>query len=138
MSLPPNIEKLRQSGGVAEIRLPVIGKVWVSQRRSEMTGGVLKDSRDVYPVERDDGGIAGLRWWMPGIFRGLANNMLTMDEPDHTRLRGNRRRSFRRRAILELEPPSLRSPTNSSLANCLRMGAQLISSSNMRGYFRFQ
>ena len=97
-----NIEKLRQSGGVAEIRLPVIGKVWVTTTY-ELTGGVLKDS-ETFTLRKDDGGIAGLRWWMPGIFRGLANNMLTMDEPDHTRLRGIVDEAFRRRAILELEP----------------------------------
>ena len=41
---------------------------------------------------------------MPGIVRVLANNMLTMDEPDHTRLRSIVDEAFRRRAILALEP----------------------------------
>ena len=41
---------------------------------------------------------------MPGIVRTLANNMLTMDEPDHTRLRGIVDEAFRRRAILDMEP----------------------------------
>ena len=31
--------------------------------------------------------VAGLRWWTPGWIRTLAISMLTMDEPDHTRLR---------------------------------------------------
>ena len=43
---------------------------------------------------RKDGSPAGLRWWMPSFVRALANNMLTMDEPDHTRLLG--RGQFRR------------------------------------------
>jgi cytochrome P450 PksS len=34
----------------------------------------------------------------------MADNMLTMDEPDHTRLRGIVDEAFRRRAILEMEP----------------------------------
>src|SRR5262249_49924793 len=34
----------------------------------------------------------------------IANNMLTMDEPDHTRLRGIVDEAFRRRAIVAMEP----------------------------------
>jgi cytochrome P450 PksS len=34
----------------------------------------------------------------------MADNMLTMDEPDHTRLRGIVDEAFRRRAILDMEP----------------------------------
>jgi cytochrome P450 PksS len=41
---------------------------------------------------------------MPRIIRTLANNMLTMDEPDHTRLRSIVDEAFRRRAILDMEP----------------------------------
>jgi cytochrome P450 PksS len=41
---------------------------------------------------------------MPRVVRMLANNMLTMDEPDHTRLRGVVDEAFRRRAILDMEP----------------------------------
>jgi len=64
---------------------------------------VLKDS-GTFSLRKDGGGIAGLRWWMPGIVRALANNMLTMDEPDHTRLRGIVDEAFRRHAILDMEP----------------------------------
>src|SRR6516165_11291146 len=41
---------------------------------------------------------------MPGLVRTLAVNMLTMDEPDHTRLRDIVDEAFRRRAVLEMEP----------------------------------
>jgi cytochrome P450 PksS len=44
-----------------------------------------------------------MRWWMPAIVGTLANHMLSMDEPDHARLRGVVDESFRRRAILEME-----------------------------------
>src|SRR4030095_9529712 len=50
------------------------------------------------------GRVAGLRWWMQGWIRTLAVSMLTMDEPDHTRLRSIVDEAFRRRAILEMEP----------------------------------
>jgi hypothetical protein len=44
-----------------------------------------------------------MRWWMPAIVGTLANHMLSMDEPDHARLRGVVDEAFRRRAILEME-----------------------------------
>jgi cytochrome P450 PksS len=62
----------------------------------------LKDS-EAFTL-RKDGAVAGLRWWMPSLIRTVANNMLTMDEPDHTRLRGIVDEAFRRRAIVEMEP----------------------------------
>jgi cytochrome P450 len=34
----------------------------------------------------------------------FTNNMLTADEPDHTRLRGIVDEAFRRRAVLDMEP----------------------------------
>src|SRR5215813_11677610 len=41
---------------------------------------------------------------MPGIFRLFTKSMLSVDEPDHTRLRGIVEEAFRRRAILDMEP----------------------------------
>src|SRR5882757_2890509 len=45
-----------------------------------------------------------MRWWMPAIVRTLANSMLSMDEPDHKRLRDIVDEAFRRRAVIEMEP----------------------------------
>jgi len=96
------IERLRASGPVIEIKFPIIGRVWITTTQ-ELAARVLKES-ETFTLRRDGGAIAGLRWWMPGIIRAVANNMLTMDEPDHTRLRGIVDEAFRRRAILEMEP----------------------------------
>lgn len=96
------IERLRASGPVIEIKLPIIGKVWITTTQ-ELAGRVLKES-ETFTLRKDGGAIAGLRWWMPGIIRAVANNMLTMDEPDHTRLRGIVDEAFRRRATLDMEP----------------------------------
>jgi cytochrome P450 len=76
--------------------------VWITTTQ-ELAGRVLKDSQ-TFTLRKEGGGLAGLRWWMPGVIRALANNMLTMDEPDHTRLRSIVDEAFRRRAILDLEP----------------------------------
>jgi cytochrome P450 len=96
------IARLRASGPVVEIKFPIIGKVWITTTQ-ELAGHVLQDGK-TFTLRKDGGAIAGLRWWMPGILRTLANNMLTIDEPDHTRLRGIVDEAFRRRAILDMEP----------------------------------
>jgi cytochrome P450 len=95
------IEKLRQAGPVVEVRFPMVGKVWATTTQ-DLAERVLKDS-DTFTL-RNDGNVAGLQWWMPRILRTLANNMLSMDEPDHRRLRDIVDEAFRRRAILEMEP----------------------------------
>lgn len=95
------IDRLRGLGPVIEVRFPIVGKVWITTTQ-ELASRVLKDSETF--TLRKDGAVAGLRWWMPGMIRAVADNMLTMDEPDHTRLRGIVDEAFRRRAILDMEP----------------------------------
>lgn len=95
------IERLRGAEPVVETRFPIIGKVWITTTQ-EAAGRMLKDSENF--TLRKNGAIAGMRWWMPGMFRVLASNMLTNDEPDHTRLRSIVDEAFRRRAILDMEP----------------------------------
>lgn len=96
------IERLRTSGPVVEVRFPIIGRIWVTTTQ-EAAERILKDNR-TFTIRNDGGETAGMRWWMPGIFRTLANNMLTADEPHHTRLRSIVDEAFRRRAILDMEP----------------------------------
>jgi cytochrome P450 len=96
------IARLRSAGPVVEVQFPIVGKVWTTTTQ-ELADRVLKDS-DTFTLRRDDGNVAGLQWWMPGVLRTLANNMLSMDEPDHRRLRDIVDEAFRRRAILEMEP----------------------------------
>jgi cytochrome P450 len=95
-------EKLRAAGPVVEVKLPMIGQVWTTTTQ-EMATRVLKDNR-VFTLRKDDGAVAGMRWWMPSIFRVFAKNMLTVDEPDHSRLRGIVEEAFRRRAVLDMAP----------------------------------
>ena len=97
-----SLARLRTMGPVVEIRFPIVGKVWITTNQ-ETAGRVLKDS-ETFTLRKNGGAIAGLRWWMPGVIRTMVDNMLTMDEPDHTRLRGIVDEAFRRRAILDMEP----------------------------------
>ena len=96
------IERLRALGPVVETRFPIVGKVWITTTH-ESTARVLKDG-ETFTLRKESGGVAGLRWWMPAFVGALANSMLTMDEPDHTRLREIVDEAFRRRAVLDMEP----------------------------------
>jgi len=95
------LAKLRAAGPVVEVRFPIIGRTWITTT-SETAGRILKDNA-TFRMRRD-GKVAGMRWWMPRWLRSFAASMLTMDEPDHTRLRSTVEEAFRRRAILDMEP----------------------------------
>jgi len=96
------IAALRARGPVVAIWFPIVGKVWVTTTY-DATAEVLKDTTN-FTMRKQGGALAGLRWWMPKFVTTLANNMLTMDEPDHTRLRGIVDEAFRRRAVLDMAP----------------------------------
>src|ERR1700676_2344427 len=96
------IEKLRAAGPVVEVRFPIVGRVWTTTTQA-LADQVLKDTA-TFTVRKDDGTVVGLRWWMPGVVRTLSNSMLSMDEPDHKRLRDIVDEAFRRRAVLGMEP----------------------------------
>jgi cytochrome P450 len=96
------IEKLRTLGPVVEVRFPIIGKLWTTTTEA-LADRVLKDTA-TFTMRKDNGDVAGLQWWMPGFVRTLATSMLSMDEPDHKRLRDIVDEAFRRRAVLDMEP----------------------------------
>jgi cytochrome P450 PksS len=96
------VARLRALGPLVATTFPVMGRVWVTTTY-EATARVLKDSEH-FTLRKEDGTVAGLRWWMPSTVTVLADNMLTTDEPDHTRLRGLVDEAFRRRAVLDMEP----------------------------------
>jgi cytochrome P450 len=96
------VGKLRAAGPLVEVRYPLIGRIWMTTTQ-DMAARVLKDP-ELFTMRKDDGSVAGMRWWMPRILSVLANNMHNSDEPDHTRLRGIVDEAFRRRAVLDMEP----------------------------------
>ena len=95
-------DTLRSQAALVQLRLPIIGKVWVTTTQDAFSI-VLKDSEN-FSLRKSDGKVAGVQWWMPKTILLLANNMLTMDEPDHSRLRGLVDKAFRRDFIMGLEP----------------------------------
>src|SRR5262245_11864554 len=96
------IGKLRLAGPVVEVRFPIVGKVWTTPTQ-DLADRALKDSK-TFTVRQEDGAVAGFRWWMPKILLALSNHMLSMDEPDHSRLRDIVDEAFRCRAIRDMEP----------------------------------
>jgi cytochrome P450 PksS len=96
------VAQLRAIGPAVATKFPIIGRVWVTTTY-EAAARVLKDSA-LFSLRKEDGAPAGLPWWMPRLIGTVANNMLTMDEPDHTRLRDIVDEAFRRRAVLDMEP----------------------------------
>jgi cytochrome P450 len=72
---------------------------------ADLGNRVLKEAQTF--TTRKNGMVAGLRWWMPPTLDALAVSMLSMDEPDHTRLRSIVDEAIRRRAVLDLEPKIL-------------------------------
>jgi cytochrome P450 len=95
------VATLRATAPLVEARFPLVGRVWVTTTH-ETAARVLKDSASF--ALRENGAVASLRWWMPSSVARLASNMLTTDEPDHTRLRGLVDEAFRRRAVMEMVP----------------------------------
>jgi cytochrome P450 len=96
------VAQLRAIGPAVFMRFPIIGRVWVTTTY-EAAARVLKDSA-TFTLRKEGGALVGLPWWMPRVLGAVANNMLTMDEPDHTRLRDIVDEAFRRRAVLDMEP----------------------------------
>ena len=96
------IERLRAAGPVVQVRFPIVGRVWAPTTQA-LADQVLKDS-ETFTIRGDDGTVAGFRWWIPRIVRTLSKHMLSMDDPDHKRLRDIVDEAFRRRAVLGMEP----------------------------------
>ena len=96
------VAQLRAIGPAVATKFPIIGRVWVTTTY-EAAARVLKDGT-LFTLRKEGGALVGLPWWMPKVIGTVANNMLTMDEPDHTRLRGIVDEAFRRRAVLDMEP----------------------------------
>src|SRR3984893_3061840 len=96
------IGKLRTLGPVVQVRFPIVGKVGPTTTLA-LDDQVLEDT-ETFTIRQEDGTVAGLQWWMRGIVRTFANSMLSMDEPDHKRLRDIVDEAFCRRAVLDMEP----------------------------------
>src|SRR6266853_1265942 len=78
----PFYARLRNEAPVYRTKLPDKRTVWLITRYKDVLS-VLKDDR--FSKDRTK---AQAQPWMPGMFKPLMRNMLDLDAPDHTRLRG--------------------------------------------------
>lgn len=101
----PTFAAMRAAGPVIPIRLPFVGRAWVTTTH-EATLAMVKDNGLFVQEGRNAGkaGVAGFSWWLPKSIKALANNMLQKDEPDHRRLRHLVDKAFARRDVLAMRP----------------------------------
>jgi len=99
----PLFAALRAAGPVVPVKLPFVGKAWVTTTY-EATEAMVKDNALFVQESRHAGksGVVGFKWWMPRSLRLLANNMLLKDEPDHRRLRKIVDQAFQRRHVRDM------------------------------------
>jgi cytochrome P450 len=99
----PLFAALRAAGPVIPVKLPFVGKVWVTTTH-EATLAMVKDNASFVQESRHAGksGVAGMTWWMPRSLKLLTNNMLLKDEPDHRRLRKLVDQAFQRRRVRDM------------------------------------
>jgi cytochrome P450 len=101
----PTFAAMRAAGAVIPLRLPFVGRVWVTTTY-EATQAMVKGNGLFVQEGRNAGksGVAGFSWWLPKPIKALANNMLQKDEPDHRRLRKLVDSAFARRDVLAMRP----------------------------------
>jgi cytochrome P450 PksS len=92
----PFYARLRSEAPVYQIKLPDRRKVWLVTRYDDVLA-VLKD--DCFGKDKIN---ARTPPWLPGMFKPLMRNMLDVDVPDHTRLRGLVQKVFTVRLIENL------------------------------------
>src|SRR5690606_34320207 len=94
---------LREAGPVIPVKLPLVGKAWLTTIH-EATSAMVKDNILFVQEARHAGktGVAGIAWWMPSSLKLITNNMLLKDEPDHRRLRKLVDQAFQRRRVRDM------------------------------------
>jgi cytochrome P450 len=99
----PTFAAMRQAGPVIPIRLPFLGRVWMTTTHAAAMA-MVKDNALFVQEGRHAGktGVPGFSWWMPKPLKIMTNNMLQKDEPDHRRLRHLVDKAFARRDVLAM------------------------------------
>lgn len=96
---------LHEGPPVVVTRQPLLGRVALAVHHAEalqVLQGGERFTVDARRLGHRSG--AGLRWWVPSLFRPLADNMLTRDGDEHRALRERVDRTFRRPRLVALQP----------------------------------
>lgn len=100
----PVLAEMRRAGPMLETRFPVIGRVYLATHWDSVAD-FLKGGDRFAADGRNAGKSSSLGlWWAPKVMRILGQNMLTLDDPDHRRLRKLVDAPFRRDRIEAMRP----------------------------------
>jgi cytochrome P450 len=104
----PGLRAIREAGPLVPVSFPILGRVYLATTW-ESVSDFLKGS-DLFAADgRNAGKSSSLGvWWAPKFVRILAQNMLTLDDPDHRRLRKLVDAPFRRDRIEAMRPIAAR------------------------------
>lgn len=100
----PTWRALLAQGPVVTTRQPLLGRVALTTRYKE-SQNVLRNP-DLFTLDATRCGhkhAAGMRWWVPKMFRPLTNNLLTLDGDEHRALRRRVDYAFRRAELAHLQ-----------------------------------
>ena len=98
----PLLARLRANQPVSSTTLPDKTRVWLVTRYTDVYT-LLKDERFAKsPLNAMTAEQLRKRPWVPPMFRPLERNMLDLDSPDHTRLRGLIHKAFTPRLIEQM------------------------------------
>ena len=97
-------QALRERGPTITTRQPLLGRICLTTRFEE-SKQILTDTRQFSVDARRCGhaASAGMRWWVPGLFKPLANNLLTLDGDEHRALRKRVDYAFKRTELSALQ-----------------------------------
>jgi cytochrome P450 len=94
-----------EAGPVLRAKYPFVGQVWMAVTY-DAVNELLRD-RETFVRDARSAGLkkgANLPWWVPRWMKGMAEGMISRDEPDHRRLRGLVEQAFVRRNVEQLRP----------------------------------
>lgn len=95
----PVYTELRRSQPIAPVTHPLTGEMWMLTRYADVLAA-LKDPRFSTDSSKVGRGMKVMEsWWMPRSFKRVQRNMLSVDEPDHRRLRDLVHQAFTPRMI---------------------------------------
>ncbi|TNE45688.1 MAG: cytochrome P450 [Deltaproteobacteria bacterium] len=113
---------LRENSPVSRLKLSMFRHAYLITRYDDVKS-LLSDKRLVKDPTNVQGNRRARRaMWIPKFAQPLMNNMLTMDDPDHRRLRSLVQQAFTPKRVASLAP-IIQSITNRLLEQCLQKGS---------------
>lgn len=98
------LAQLVEAGPFCEVKLPLFGTMLATTRHAA-SQALLKDTEHFAVDARNAGHKSAFGMpFLPKVFRTLANNVLSLDDPDHKRLRRLADGPFRRTSIDAMRP----------------------------------